>query len=106
MLKSELIKNLFNIKLPSFNLFDWQFNFKIDLNLAIIEALLKMLLSIIEQILNELVGCDALDGLIAGILNSNIDAPTGLYGDIAAMFNGDFDFSNLQGAVGAGVQNF
>jgi len=102
----ELIKNLFNIKLPSFNLLDWQFNFKIDLNLAIIEALLKMLLSMIEQILNELVGCDALDGLIAGIINSNVDAPTGLYGDLAAMFNGDFDFSNLQGAAGAGVQNF
>jgi hypothetical protein len=102
----ELIKNLFNIKLPSFNLFDWQFNFKIDLNLAIIEALLKMLLSMIEQVLNELVGCDALDGLIAGIINSNVDAPTGLYGDVAAMFGGDFDFSNFQGTAANGIQNF
>ena len=101
-----LIKALFNFKLPTFNMFDWQFNFKIDFDALMLQMILDALLSMINQILNELVGCDALDGLIAGIINSDVEAPTGLYGDIAAMFGGDFDFSNTSGILKDNVDNF
>jgi hypothetical protein len=101
-----LIKALFNFKFPSFNIFDWQFNFKIDFDALMLQLILDSLLSMISQVLDELVGCDALDGLIAGIINSNIEAPTGLYGDIASMFGGDFDFSNTSGILKDNVDNF
>lgn len=101
-----LIKALFNFKFPAFNIFDWQFNFKIDFDALMLQLILDALLSMINQILNELVGCDALDGLIAGIINSDVEAPTGLYGDIAAMFGGDFDFSNTSGILKDNVDNF
>jgi hypothetical protein len=101
-----LLDSLFNIKLPSFNILDWQFSFKIDFQTAVIEGILALLLNIIQQVLNELIGCNALDGFIAGILNSDIEAPTGLYGDLAALFDGNFNFENTQGAIGNGMQNF
>jgi hypothetical protein len=101
-----LLDSLFNIKLPSFNILDWQFSFKIDFQTAVIEGILALLLNIIQQVLNELIGCNALDGFIAGVLNSDIEAPTGLYGDLAALFDGNFDFENIQGAIGNGMQNF
>jgi hypothetical protein len=101
-----LIKALFNFKFPTFNIFDWQFNFKIDFDALMLQLILDALLSMISQVLNELVGCDALDGLIAGIINSDIEAPTGLYGDIASMFGGDFDFSNTNGILKDNVNNF
>jgi hypothetical protein len=102
----ELIKGLFNIKFDLFNMFDWRFNFKIEFNQAILEALLAAIFAMIDQILNELIGCDALDGLIAGLINSNVDAPSGLYGDIQALFGGDFDFSNLDRTLRQNVENF
>jgi hypothetical protein len=101
-----LIKALFNIKLPEFNFFDWQFYFKIDFDLAMLNAILQALLAMIQQILNELLGCDAFLNLIAGLVNENVQAPTGLYGDIAALFQGDTDFSNTNTIMSGAFQNF
>ena len=103
----ELIKGLFNIKFDLFNMFDWQFNFKIEFTQAILEALLKAIFDLIDQILNELIGCDALDGLIAGIINSNVEASSGLYGDIGELFSGgNLDFANTNQILSQNVQNF
>lgn len=101
-----LLEALFNFKFPSFNILDWQFDFKIDFQMAVIEGILATLLNIIQQVLNELIGCSALDGFIAGILNSDVEAPSGLYGDLAALFNGNFDFENTKGIIGNGAQTF
>jgi hypothetical protein len=101
-----LLEALFNFKFPSFNILDWQFNFKIDFQMAVIEGILATLLNIIQQVLNELIGCNALDGFIAGILNSDVKAPSGLYGDLAALFDGNFDFENTKGIIGNGAQTF
>lgn len=102
----DLIKALFNIKLPSFNLLDWRFNFKIDFDALILQSILEAIIALIEQLLNELIGCDALDGFVAGIINGNIEAPTGLYGDLLAMAQGDFSFENAGGIIGNGFSNF
>lgn len=86
-----LFENIGKIKLPSFNLFDWRFNFKVDFDIAMLQSILEALVALLEQLINELIGCDAWDGLIAGLINGNVDAPAGLVDEVASLLAGDFE---------------